>query len=378
MKILITGGAGFIGAEITEQLARNDTDRILVLDNLSTQIHGENPEESFLLKKIRGKCDFVKGDIRDYELIKNLIQECDCVIHLAAETGTGQSMYKINHYNEVNLMGTSNIFQALADSQHRPKKIILASSRAVYGEGKYKCLKHGIIYPEARKREDMVKGDFLMHCPICGDVLEVLPTDEESKISPSSLYAFTKYSQEKMIETMCRAFNIDYTIFRLQNVYGIGQSLSNPYTGILSIFSELMLQNKDINIFEDGQESRDFINVTDVARAFIMSINRKETNSKVINLGSGQRTSVIEVAEILKKNYRSSSRLKISGNFRIGDIAHNFADMSNAEKLLGFHASISLSKGIKEFTKWVQSQGLEKMKYKESIEEMKRAGLFIS
>lgn len=377
MKVLITGGAGFIGSEIVETLFQKQGYEVYVLDSLSEQIHGKDPEASFLYQKILGKCHFIKGDIRDYSLVLQAVREADCIIHLAAETGTGQSMYQINDYNSVNIMGTSHLFQAISDSGKRIYKILLASSRSVYGEGAYHCSEHGTVYPESRKKEAMMQGDFHMYCPHCHKPAEVILTTESSQIKPYSLYAFTKYAQEQMTATMSRAMDIDYTIFRLQNVYGKGQSLHNPYTGILSIFSELMVAGKDVNIFEDGKESRDFIHVKDVATAIIRAIDTPESNGKIINLGSGKRTSVIEIAQILKACYHSSSELKITGNFRIGDIAHNAADISCARQILGFSPQISLEQGIKEFTEWVQTQEHSDLKYEESLGEMKTREMFV-
>lgn len=380
MKILITGGAGFIGSEIVQQLndgknrKRND---IVVLDALTEQIHGKKPEKSYLYNKIKNKCTFVYGNITDYSAVEKAIENCECVIHLAAETGTGQSMYSINKYNDVNIMGISNLLQAISNGCGRVRKVILASSRSVYGEGKYCCPEHGVMYPQGRKKEDMLRGDFEMHCPKCGRKMDVVPTDEESQIIPNSLYAFTKFSQEKMLETMCPALGIDYTIFRFQNVYGAGQSLKNPYTGILSIFSTLMLKNEPVNIFEDGMEGRDFIHVRDVARAVIESLDNMKTNEEVINLGSGNETSVLEIAELLKERYSSLSELNISGDFRLGDIAHNCADTTKAKAVMNFEPTISLEDGLEEFCDWVKGQEQEESGYEKSLGEMENAGMFI-
>lgn len=193
---------------------------------------------------------------------------------------------------------------------------------------------------------------------------------------PISLYAFTKYSQEKMLETMCSALQVNYTIFRFQNVYGVGQSLKNPYTGILSIFSTLMLENKTVNIFEDGLESRDFINVRDVARGVIDSIENHDSNSEIINLGSGKGTSVLEIASILKSAYRSKSEIRITGDFRLGDIAHNVADITKAEKILGFKVTTSLEDGLLEFCEWVRKEERDNSGYEASLREMEVAGMF--
>lgn len=384
-NVLITGGSGFIGAEIVDQLSHNKEYHITVIDCMTKQIHGESWEQSYLYKKIEGKCDFIKADVRDFDAIKDAVTSSDYIIHLAAETGTGQSMYQINQYNEVNIMGTSNILQAISsagkdsngNSCSKVKKIILSSSRSVYGEGKYRCPHCGIVYPSARKKEQMVNGDFNMYCDTCGEKLALEPTTEDSAIKPSSLYAFTKYTQERMLETMCPALGIDYTIFRFQNVYGVGQSLKNPYTGILSIFSTLLLEDKPINIFEDGLESRDFINVKDIAAGVIAAIDENKSNGEVINLGSGVGTSVIEISEILKKTYKSSSEIKVTGDFRLGDIAHNIADVSKARDILNFKQTVSLEEGLGDFCSWVVGQDKDNSGYEASLNEMEKAGMFV-
>lgn len=377
MNILVTGGAGFIGSSIVEKLAQDKKNVITVLDELTEQIHGYDPLNSYLYKKIEGKCNFIRGDIRDYSVVEKAVSGCDCIIHLAAETGTGQSMYQINRYNEVNIMGTSNIFQAISNTKTKIKKIVLSSSRSVYGEGKYECMQHGVIYPKSRTVEDMQRGDFSMHCPICHKTLKLVPTDEDSKVMPNSLYAFTKYAQEKMIETMCRAMNIEYTIFRFQNVYGVGQSLKNPYTGILSIFSTLLLESKKINIFEDGLESRDFVNVEDVAEAVIKSLDVQSSNGEIINLGSGKGTTVLEIEQMLKKMYNSNSDVRVTGDFRVGDIAHNIADITKAKKILGFEPKVGLEEGLREFSQWVLEQDMDNSNYEHSLNEMEETGMFI-
>lgn len=378
-NILITGGMGFIGTEIVKMLSTMEGNNITVLDLMTNQIHGDNWENSYLYTSAKDKCNFVRADIRDFEAIKKALIDQEYIIHLAAETGTGQSMYMINHYNEVNIMGTSNILQSLSTAKHKQKikKIILSSSRSVYGEGKYNCKNCGIVYPSSRKKNDMQKGDFHLYCEHCGNRLQALPTTEDSKINPNSLYAFTKFTQEQMISTMCPAMEIDYTIFRFQNVYGVGQSLKNPYTGILSIFSTLMLENRPINIFEDGMESRDFVYVTDIADAVIKSLDMPKSNSKIINLGSGIGTSVIEIAQILKKIYNSNSEIHITGDFRVGDIAHNMADITKAREILGFSPTITLEEGLNKFCAWVLKQRAGNTRYEDSLREMEASGMFV-
>lgn len=378
-KVLITGGAGFIGSEIIKQLHALGGYDVTALDCMTRQIHGDNWGNSYLYTSIKDKCRFVKADVRDYEAVAKAVADAEYIIHLAAETGTGQSMYQINQYNEVNVMGTSNVLQAISSlgKQSKVKKIILSSSHSVYGEGKYHCEKCGDVYPGARSKEAMINGDFSMYCDRCHSRLTLCATAEDSEIRPNSLYAYTKYAQEKMLETMCPALGVDYTIFRFQNVYGVGQSLKNPYTGILSIFSTLMLENKPINIFEDGLESRDFINVKDIAAGVIASIDGEASNSQIINLGSGVGTSVIEIANILKATYKSESEIKVTGDFRIGDIAHNKADVSKAQRILGFKQTVSLEDGLAAFCNWVLGEDKDNSGYEKSLSEMAATGMFI-
>lgn len=379
-KVLITGGAGFIGNAIINNLHKKNKYEIIVLDNFSQQIHGSEYQKSYLYEGIKDKCEIFHGDVRNIEDWKKVLPEIDYVIHLAAETGTGQSMYEVNRYNEVNIMGLSNLFDILLKGNHKVKKIILSSSRSIYGEGMYKCQEHGIVVPESRQAEDMLNGDFEPKCPQCGGEIELVKTNENCISSPVSLYAFTKYAQEKMLEVMCPVLKIPYTIFRYQNVYGAGQSLKNPYTGILSIFSNLFLANKEINIFEDGLESRDFVHVEDVARTTLNALDNSKTDNEIINIGSGINTTVIQIANRLKELYQSSSEITITGDFRLGDIRHNIADINKAKELCGFETSYTFDEGIESFVNWVkeaheQQSTEDNDSFQNSIGEMKNSGI---
>jgi len=382
-KVLITGGAGFIGNSIIHHLSKFDDIEIVVLDNFSKQIHGENYEESYLYKNIQNKAKIIHGDVRNKQDFEGALEAVDYVIHLAAETGTGQSMYEISRYTDVNIMGTSNLLDLIVNKKLPVKKIILASSRSVYGEGMYQCNEHGVVVPNFRDFEDMSTGDFANKCPLCKSNVELMATTEDSPIHPISYYAYTKYAQEKMLETMCPMIGVDYTIFRYQNVYGAGQSLNNPYTGILSIFSKLLLADKPINIFEDGLESRDFVHVSDVARATSSALFQDKTNSKIINVGTGENISVIEVAEIMKDLYGSKSTINISGDFRKGDIRHNRADISRLLTLCEVAPKYTFDQGIKEFTQWVRQETVgedaqtSEQKYQDSLEELRGTGILV-
>ncbi|HCR77751.1 MAG TPA: epimerase, partial [Chryseobacterium sp.] len=302
MKILITGGAGFIGSKLSLELKKKGYE-VTVLDNLSSQIHGENPDEdSPLYRNILGNVNFIKGDVAHFEDWEKAIEGQDVIVHFAAETGTGQSMYQIEKYTDVNVSGTAKMLDILVNKPHQVKKVIIASSRAVYGEGKYLHPELGLIYPRPRNVEEMRKGNFEIIYPD-GQILRALPTDEESKIHPTSIYGITKYTQEQMVMTACSSMGVAPVALRFQNVYGEGQSLLNPYTGILSIFSSQILNGNDINVFEDGNESRDFIHVDDAVEATIRCIENDAANGEVFNVGTGVSTAVTTVAENFRKFY---------------------------------------------------------------------------
>lgn len=375
-NILITGGAGFIGSNIVLKLIDKGWN-ITVLDNLSPQIHGDNPTiTSPLYKNIINKVNFIKGSVTSKEDWINAIKDQDVIIHLAAETGTGQSMYEIQKYIEVNIGGTAIMLDLLANNTHNVKKVIVAASRAIYGEGKYKCRNHGIVYPTERTDEDMAKGDFVCKCPICNEIVDILPTTEDSKIHPTSVYGITKQNQEQMVLAVCKSLGIAAVGYRYQNVYGPGQSLANPYTGILSIFSTRIKNGNAINIFEDGKETRDFVFIDDVVEATILGLEKDEANGQVYNVGTGIATDVITVANTLSKFYGREIPIKISGNYRLGDIRHNFADISKIKSELGFEPLWNFDKGIKAFASWVNEQEIPEDKYELSIEEMKNKGLY--
>jgi len=371
-NILITGGAGFIGSCLALKLIVKGY-TVTVLDNLSPQIHTEG---SSLFASIKDKVSFIHGDVCSASDWQKALKNQDAIIHLAAETGTGQSMYEISRYVDVNIQGTAILLDYLTNAQHKVKKVIIASSRAIYGEGRYTCASHGDVYPLARVDRDMSVGDFEVKCPKCQEDVVLDLTEEESKIHPTSIYGITKQNQEQMVLVTCKSLNIPAVAFRYQNVYGPGQSLSNPYTGILSIFSTQIKNGHDISIFEDGLESRDFVYIDDVVDATILGLEQKEADYEVFNVGSGVGTTVLEVAEGLKENYNASVQINITGNYRLGDIRHNIADMRKIKEKLGFESKVNFREGLKFFTDWVNTQEVEEDNYEQSIVELKNKGLF--
>jgi len=378
MKVLITGGAGFIGSNLAVRLV-SEGHAVTVLDNLSLQIHGEDPASSSpLYSSVLGKVEFILGSVCDDVVVAKALQGVEAVVHLAAETGTGQSMYEIRRYADVNVGGTALLLDRLANHPHKVRRLVVASSRAIYGEGKYRALDGAIVYPDARRIEDLEAGRFEPLCARTGKPLELLPTDEESKIHPSSVYGITKQNQEQMVMTVCPSLGIEPVALRYQNVYGPGQSLKNPYTGILSIFSTRALNGSPINIFEDGRESRDFVFIDDIVNATVLALVRPEAAGQVFGIGSGVATDVLTVARALVAFYGCDVPVTVTGAFRVGDIRHNVADLSKARRLLGYEPKIGFEQGIQAFAEWVNGQPIEQDTYERSIEELRQKGLFKS
>lgn len=355
-KILISGGAGFIGTHLTQQAFRAGHE-VRILDNLSPQIHGPHaifdPPEGV---------EFVRGDVTLRECWDRALQGIDTVVHLAAETGTGQSMYQIDRYYRVNVQGTALLFDILANGPHAVQNVILASSRSVYGEGAYLC---GACEPSAerhfpppRSPQQLAAHDWSPRCADCGAALEATATREDDQLSPASIYAATKLAQEQLVQVACRSMGLPHSILRFQNVYGEGQSLNNPYTGILSIFSTRIRLGLPLPIFEDGKESRDFVHVEDVASAVLASVEKPSRAGVALNVGSGKPTSVWDVAQLLCRIMGSRVAPHVTGEYRVGDIRHNFADLQALEKETGFRPTITLEAGMRRFCDWVSKQSV--------------------
>ncbi len=376
-NVLITGGAGFIGSNIALKLIENGF-TVTVLDNLSPQIHGDDPEKtSPLYQSIIGKVNFIKGSVTSREDCHKALEGVDTVLHLAAETGTGQSMYEIEKYVSVNIGGTAILLDILTNEKTGVKRVVVAESRAIYGEGRYWSDElNSFVYPEERPEATMANGDFEVKYPGCKKPLKLVCTTEDSLVHPGSVYGITKQVQGELVHLVCKSIGIESVSFRYQNVYGPGQSLSNPYTGILSIFSTRIKNGNGINIFEDGRETRDFVYIDDVVDATILGLTVPGISGHAFNIGTGVATDVLTVANTLKKYYGIDVPLTISGNYRLGDIRHNYADISKARTLLGFNPKWTFDKGIEQFCKWVNTQPIPKDKYDSSIEEMKDKGLY--
>ncbi len=376
-KVLITGGAGFIGSNVALKLVARGID-VTVLDNLSPQIHGDNPDvTSPLYQSIKGKVKFIKGSVTSREDWLKAINGVDVVLHLAAETGTGQSMYEIEKYVNTNIGGTAILLDILTNNKHSVKRVVVAESRAIYGEGRYWSDElNTYVYPDERADDTMSKGDFAVKYDGCTKPLKLVGTTEDSLIHPGSVYGITKQVQGQLVHMVCKGIGVESVSFRYQNVYGPGQSLSNPYTGILSIFSTRIKNGNGINIFEDGKETRDFVYIEDIVDATILGMTVPGISGHAFNVGTGVATDVLTVANTLKRFYGIDVPIEVSGNYRLGDIRHNFADISKAEKLLGYKPKWSFEKGIEQFVNWVNAQPVQQDNYEASIEEMKEKGLY--
>ncbi|MEL6529777.1 MAG: NAD-dependent epimerase/dehydratase family protein [Pseudomonadota bacterium] len=374
MNVLITGGAGFIGSRLALRLV-GEGHGVTVLDNFLPQVHGDTPEDSETYKLLSQNTNLVRGEINDRQALEQLIPNHDAIVHLAAETGTGQSMYQIERYNSVNIGGTSLLLDILANQEHSVKRVVVASSRSIYGEGRYRAPDGTYVYPTERSGDDMEAGDFTVKYPGVAGELELVGTDEDSKLHPSSVYGITKQVQEQLVMTVCPSIGIEGVALRYQNVFGPGQSLSNPYTGILSIFSNLIMQGKGINIFEDGEESRDFVFVEDVVSATALALTHPAAGNEVFNVGTGVPVSVMTVAETLARLFGANVPIEVTGNFRLGDIRHNYADMSKIQSTLGFECAYDFERGIAELVEWAKASGPQASAYEASLEEMRSKGL---
>jgi len=373
-NILISGGAGFIGSNLALYL-KSVGYQVTVLDNLKQQIHGRCPDNSVLYRKIKNKVNFIRGDVTVKKDWIKAIQGQDTVMHLAAETGTGQSMYEISRYVNENVGGTAALWDVLVNKKNTIKKIVLASSRAIYGEGLYKCQGGcGLFTAQPRLKPELQAGHWTPICPACNGLAQAIATPETATPIPASLYACSKLAQEQISLTMAKAQGISVAVLRFQNVYGPGQSLQNPYTGILSIFSNQLRQNLPVNIYEDGAESRDFVFVNDAVEACARAIELKDI-SIVLNVGSGRSISVLDLAGSLKQYWKSCSPVTVTGAFRVGDIRHNWADLTRLYQLWPDWKITNLDAGLVQFVAWARRQPVFEDKTLSAEKELKSRNL---
>ncbi|MGD8794933.1 MAG: NAD-dependent epimerase/dehydratase family protein, partial [Anaerolineae bacterium] len=338
-KVLVTGGAGFIGSFLVDALIERGHD-VRIYDALVPQVHG--PEQA-PPPYLNTAAEFVVGDVRDRDALARALEGVDVVYHLAAAVGVGQSMYQIQYYTDMNSLGGAVLLDILANTKHNVRKILVASSMSIYGEGKYECSEHGIVYPRLRSEDQLKARQWEMRCPHCEREVQPLPTDEDKPLYPTSIYAITKRDHEEMFLSTGVAYGIPAVALRFFNTYGPRQALSNPYTGVMAIFSGRLLNQQPPVIYEDGQQSRDFIHVRDIVQGLLLAMERPEADYQVFNLGTGVPTSVLEIAGMLSEHLTAGDiKPEIRNQFRAGDIRHCYADVTAARQLLGFEPRISL------------------------------------
>lgn len=350
---LVTGGAGFIGSHIVDALIERGH-KVRVLDSFDPQVHGENPGIPNYLNE---EAELIVGDIRDREALRRALEGVEIVFHEAAVVGVGQSMYEIYRYTEANTLGGANLLDILANERHSVRRVIVASSMSVYGEGKYICDECGVIYPRLRPDEQLGRREWEMKCPHCGREAQPALTDEDKPLYPTSIYAITKRDHEEMFLCIGQAYGIPVVALRYFNVYGPRQALSNPYTGVAAIFSSRISNGRPPVIYEDGLQSRDFIHVSDIVRANLLAMEKEEANYEVFNVGTGRRLTVLDIAEVLiEKLGMDGLEPQIVGRYRRGDIRHCYADISKIGEKLGYEPQVRFEEGISDLIAWVNEQ----------------------
>jgi dTDP-L-rhamnose 4-epimerase len=369
--VLITGGAGFIGSHTADALI-GEGYHVRILDCLDPQIHGPTCRfPGYLHPQI----ECIRGDVRQSEDVRRALKDVSFVYHFAALTGVGQSMYNLKNYTDVNISGTANLIETIIKHRFPVKKFILASSRAVYGEGTHLCPSCGIIYPSVRNLDDMEQNRLEVFCPKCSKKTISVTTKEDRPLMPISVYGWTKKLQEELCQYAAKTFGLSTVILRYYNVYGSRQSLVNPYTGVISIFFSRFRAAKAISLYEHGIPVRDFVHVLDVVQANLKALASEIPTGMVINVGTGTETSIFDIARALALAVGKDPVFKDIGEFRLGDVHACVADLSRSKKLMDYQPKISIEEGLREFVAWAQSQQTVDI-YHRTVEELKTHGLF--
>lgn len=355
-KILVTGGAGFIGSNIVDTLLAAGY-QVRVLDNLEPQVHGALREQGKWPSYCNPGAEYILGDVRDKDAVARALEGMDVVFHEAAMVGVGQSMYDIFRYTDVNDNGTAVLLQEIVNSKKRPRKMIVASSMSIYGEGGYRCPDHGKVYPRLRENHQLQARDWELYCTVPGCEQHAIPypTDEDKPLYPTSVYAVNKRNQEEMFLAVGHAYNIPTVALRYFNVYGSRQALSNPYTGVAAIFSSRLINSNPPVLYEDGHQTRDFTHVSDIAQANRVVLESSQADYGVFNVGTGRALSILDMAQALINHLGSKCAPEIVEKFRAGDTRHCFSDISRL-KVLGYEPKVRFEDGVDELVEWVRSQ----------------------
>src|SRR5262245_30942481 len=350
LSILVTGGAGFIGSHLVDSLIAAGH-RVRILDKLVPQVHGEAGP-----RYVNGAAEFIHGDVADVATVERALEGIDVIYHQAAEVGVGQSMYEVTRYAEANIFGTSVLLQTLLACRTQIRKLVVASSMSIYGEGRYGCPWCGEVNPDVRPLAQLQDRRWELECASCKIVLVPLPTSESKPLHPTSVYAITKQNQEQMCLVVGKAHGIPTVALRYFNAYGPRQALSNPYTGVCAIFSARLRNGQPPVIFEDGEQTRDFVHVRDLVQANLLALETDRADYHALNVGTGSATPIREVARLLAEGLGCPDEVDIVGRFREGDIRHCVADISRARSLLGYEPRVSLREGMKQLLAWVRDE----------------------
>lgn len=368
-SVLVTGGAGFVGSHIVDEYVESGYD-VTVVDNLTDQVHDHEPTY------LNEGAEYMWGDIRNRELMTDLLKTTDILNHQAGTVGVGQSMYEIEKYVDINTLGTARLLDIIVNKDIDLQKMIIASSMSIYGEGEYYCrVCDSIRHPSLRDDKQMARGEWEHACQDCGQTLEPKATPESKPRDSTSVYAITKKDQEELMLSIGRAYDIPTVALRYFNIFGSRQALDNPYTGVCAIFSSRIKNGNPPLVFEDGEQTRDFVHVSDVARANRLAIE-SDAENVTINIGTGNPTTINDVAEILIDLYGRSNDLspKIANDYRQGDIRHCYSDPTAAAEEIGFEPKVSFKQGMRELVEWASKQKAEDH-FEEAHEELEEKGL---
>jgi dTDP-L-rhamnose 4-epimerase len=370
-RVLITGGAGFIGTHTADALVAAGAE-VRVLDNLDPQVHGDEARFPAALEEI-AECRL--GDVRDPDAVDRALSGVDRVLHGAALTGVGQSMYDLRSYTDVNVTGTANLLERVLRTRPDLRRLVLSSSRAVYGEGTFACGACGEVHPPPRDRADLDRGDFAIRCPGCGGPVHPVGSPEGRPLRPLSVYGWTKRCQEEQCTAAAETFGLPATVLRYFNVYGSGQSLVNPYTGIVSSFTTRLLDDRPIAIYEQGVPVRDFVHVSDVVRANVAALGTDLAPGTVVNVGTGVGVTITEVAEQLAHALGRPADIEVGSQFRVGDIHSCIATTDRLAATLGIEAQVTLAAGLAEFAGWAADREYVDLSDR-AAKELEAFGLF--
>jgi len=350
--VLVTGGAGFIGSHLVDRLV-GEGYRVRVVDAVVPQVHGS---EAATPKHLREEAEFIRADLCDTDSWARSLDGADVVVHLAAEVGVGQSMYQIVRYVRGNTLATASLLESLLAHRDHVRKLVVASSMSIYGEGAYSCANCGVVYPKLRSEAQLQERDWEMRCNKCGTHVAPIPTPEDKPLYPTSIYAITKRDHEEMCLTFGQAYGIPSIALRFFNVYGPRQALSNPYTGVAAIFSSRLLNGRPPLVFEDGLQSRDFVHVSDITQALLLAVESRDVQGEVFNVGTGRPLTILDMATALAAEIGVDITPEVVGKYRAGDIRHCYADIGKIRAGLGYLPRVEFRDGISDLVSSIRAE----------------------